>query len=89
MHIPKRYGQGRVDKCPFCDDTATKTNKQGFTVCGRHTTAEIGLMKCACGSSLDIKKGKYGMFFLCFNCGPVNANKVFDINVVKDVGGFK
>ena len=44
-------------------------------------------MKCACGEHLEVKNGKYGVFFLCMNCGPVNVRKVFEMNEVRDVSG--
>jgi len=55
------------------------------TVCRGHKNAVLNDMRCICGEYLDIKKGKYGYFFLCMNCGPQNAKKVFSINEVKDV----
>jgi hypothetical protein len=85
MKLPKRYGQSRIEKCPFCGKTATVQNKQGFPVCRDHKGAVMNDMKCACGEYLDIKQGKYGVFFLCINCGPVNVRKAFELNEVRDV----
>jgi hypothetical protein len=85
MYIPKRYGESRIDKCPFCDRRATTTNKQKFTVCEKHRTAVMNDLKCLCGDTLDIMTGKYGVFFKCVRCGTMNLKKAFEINVVKDI----
>lgn len=76
----KVYGEYKVDKCPFCGSVATIKNPQGVPVCPAHKNEELENMKCACGSHLDIKEGKYGVFFLCRNCGPINLKKALDIN---------
>ncbi|MCF7860786.1 hypothetical protein K9M79_00955 [Candidatus Woesearchaeota archaeon] len=76
----KIYGQSRVDKCPFCDKQALTKNKQGVPVCADHKTSILKDMKCTCGSTLDIKHGKYGFFFVCFQCGPQNTRRVFELN---------
>ncbi|MBI4146849.1 hypothetical protein HY489_05950 [Candidatus Woesearchaeota archaeon] len=79
MRIPKRYGQSRLDKCPFCESQATTTNVQGIPVCSRHTTQQLTNLKCACGMTLDIKKGPYGPFCTCLNCGAINLKKVLSL----------
>lgn len=80
MRIPKRYGESKVDRCPFCDEQATAVNKQGVPVCRNHTKKELGIMRCVCGEILDIKQGKYGVFFTCMNCGTMNMRKALEIN---------
>ncbi len=89
MRIPKRYGEGRVEKCPFCRQQATAVNAQGIPVCPSHKGAELGEMKCVCGEYLDIKKGKFGIFFSCLNCGSMSPGKSFEINAVRDVSESK
>jgi hypothetical protein len=37
-------------------------------------------MKCACGSYLELKNGKFGTYFSCIKCGNMNLNKVLEIN---------
>jgi len=37
-------------------------------------------LKCVCGEWLDIKKGKYGPYFHCLNCGNVSFKKGLEIN---------
>jgi len=84
-YIPKRYGESKVDKCPFCLQSAFLTNGQGIPVCKTHQDAELGEMKCICDETLEMKMGKFGVFFTCINCGPTNMRKVLEINVVKDI----
>ncbi len=84
-YIPKRYGESKVDKCPFCLQSAFLTNGQGIPVCKTHKDAEMGEMKCICGEPLDMRTGKFGVFFTCISCGPMNMRKVLEINTVKDV----
>lgn len=85
MRIPKVYGASREDACFFCGSRALAENSQGLPVCIPHKKAEIGNLKCICGEYLDVKKGKYGAFFLCMRCGPVNLRKAKEFNDVKDV----
>ncbi|MDP3728134.1 MAG: hypothetical protein Q8R18_01635 [bacterium] len=85
MYIPKQYGKSKVEKCPFCEQQATTTNKQGLIVCRNHSQAVLGEMKCICKSFLELKTGKWGPFFLCISCGAMNLKKVFAINHVVDV----
>jgi len=80
MRIPKRYGQSKVNKCPFCENQATTTNAQGIPTCIKHKEQELKNLKCACGSWLDIKKGPYGTFFVCMNCGAINQKKAMEMN---------
>lgn len=83
MHIPKKYGQSRIDKCPFCGKQATAKNIQDVPVCRSHRDETLDDMKCACGSTLEMMHGKFGVFFSCIKCGSMNLRKVLDINAIK------
>lgn len=83
MYIPKRYGQGKIDKCPFCQKQSTTLNKQGVPVCASHKEEMLGDLKCVCGSTLDMLQGKFGVFFSCMKCGNMNLRKVMEINDIK------
>ncbi|MFH1133264.1 MAG: hypothetical protein V1735_02145 [Nanoarchaeota archaeon] len=83
MYIPKRYGEARIDRCPFCQQQATVENGQGVPVCRDHRHAELGDMRCLCGASMELKKGKFGVFFNCITCGNMNLRKALEINEVK------
>ncbi len=83
MHIPKRYGQSKIDKCPFCQKHATTLNKQQVPVCASHKEELLDDLKCVCGSTLDILQGKFGVFFSCMKCGNMNLRKVMEINAIK------
>lgn len=89
MYIPKKYGESKVDKCPFCGKQGILENKQGVSVCQQHRSAVLNDMKCACGETLDLMHGKFGAFFKCDNCGTMNMRKVLEMNEVKDVSGMK
>ncbi|RJQ18960.1 hypothetical protein C4580_06120 [Candidatus Woesearchaeota archaeon] len=80
MRIPKRYGESQVAKCLFCEMQATTTNGQAVPVCKNHAARELPALKCACGSFVDIRKGKFGPFCTCFNCGAVNLRKILEVN---------
>ncbi len=80
MHIPKRYGASRTDNCPFCGKTAMTQNVEGVPVCVSHKSNKLPDMKCACGSYLDLRKGKFGAFFSCIKCGNVNFSKAMEYN---------
>ncbi|MFA6889203.1 MAG: hypothetical protein WC254_06935 [Candidatus Woesearchaeota archaeon] len=80
MYIPKRYGESKVNKCPFCGNAAYYKNNQDVPVCKDHKDQKVNDMKCACGSWLDMKQGKFGVFYVCMHCGPVNMKKALDIN---------
>ena len=75
----KVYGESKQLTCFICNDTATTENPQGIPVC-RHHKEEYGDFKCMCGEWVDIKTGKFGAFGVCMNCGPVNMNKLMEIN---------
>ena len=65
----KIYGQSRIDACPFCKKQSTTVNSQGLPVCQKHKDAQLPDMKCVCGDYLDIRRGKFGPYFYCMNCG--------------------
>ena len=83
MYIPKKYGQSKIDKCPFCQKHATALNAQSVPVCTSHKGEKLKDLKCVCGSILDVLKGKYGVFFSCMKCGNMNLKKVLEFNTVK------
>ena len=89
MFIPKKYGQSKVDKCPFCQKHATALNSQGVPVCAAHKEEVLDGLKCVCGETLDILKGKFGVFFKCMKCGNMNLRKVMEFNTVKTKNNFK
>lgn len=84
MHFKKVYGQSKNPTCLFCKKLATTKNKQKVPVCAKHKDAWLNDFKCVCGQYLDIKESKYGMFFLCMNCGPVSLAKALEFNMVWD-----
>src|SRR3989344_1739846 len=83
MRIPKVYGQSKTVSCPFCGRTTLMNNDQGVPVCKEHKNELIEDVRCACGEWMDIRKGKWGPFFLCMNCGPVNFRKGLELNPQK------
>ena len=83
MRIPKRYGESRIDRCPFCSKTATTANKQGVPVCSEHKDKNLDL-KCICGEYLDVMKGKWGPYFRCLNCGNISFKKGLSMNQTKE-----
>lgn len=80
MYIPKRYGESRIETCPFCGRQAINKNPQGVPVCKDHKDKNLPEMKCACGSYLYMQEGKFGIYFNCMKCGNMNLNKVLEIN---------
>ena len=80
MRIPKRYGESRIDNCPFCGKIGVIKNSQGIPVCPKHKCTELKDLKCACGEWLDITPGKWGPYFRCMNCGNINFKKGMDMN---------
>ena len=89
MFIPKKYGQSKVDSCPFCQKQAIMLNKQSVPVCIDHKEDLLDDLKCVCGETLDILKGKFGVFFKCIKCGNMNLRKVMEFNTIKAKGNFK
>jgi len=80
MHLSKRYGEYKVERCPFCRKQATATTPEGLPVCYEHKNESMPEMKCACGSTLEMRTGKYGVFFSCIKCGIVRKNRAFEMN---------
>ncbi len=79
MYIPKRYGESKISKCPFCGKDAFSQNKQKIPTCKEHKETTFDNVKCLCGSWLDMREGKFGVFFTCINCGAMNIKKVLEI----------
>lgn len=84
MHIPKKYGHSRIDRCPFCERQATAVNKQGIPVCISHRESELKGLRCVCGESLDVMNGRYGAYFSCVRCGNMSFRKALEINDVRN-----
>ena len=80
MRFPKRYGQSKMETCPFCSKQAISKNKDGLSVCIDHKGRKIPELRCACGSWLEPCKGKFGPYFRCINCGNVNMKKAMEMN---------
>ena len=83
MYILKKYGESKIDSCPFCQKPATTMNGQKVPVCLTHKEESLEGLKCVCGSTLDLLHGKFGVFFSCIKCGSMNLRKVLEINAVK------
>ena len=83
MFIPKKYGHGKIDKCPFCQKQATAMNSQDVPVCSGHKGEVLDELKCVCGSALEMLHGKFGIFFKCINCGNINLRKAMEFNTIK------
>ncbi len=81
----KIYGQSRKEDCYFCSKSATTINKQGISCCVNHKDKLVDDKLCACGLKMVVKKGKWGAFFLCQNCGPRSISKAEEMGV----DGFK
>ena len=76
----KVYGSYKVENCAICGSVATLKNSQGLSMCTAHKNEELTDLKCICGDYLDVMTGKYGAFFRCFNCGPINLKKGLEMN---------
>ncbi|MCP3682296.1 MAG: hypothetical protein GY861_06360 [bacterium] len=79
MYSKKVYGQTRVESCPFCNKRALAENPQGVPVCMAHKNEYLDL-RCVCKEPLEIKKGKWGPYFHCMNCGNISFNKGMSMN---------
>ncbi|MFH1409619.1 MAG: hypothetical protein ABIH34_06945 [Nanoarchaeota archaeon] len=82
----KIYGASQKLNCPFCEKMATTENGQGFPVCVTHRNTDLDDISCLCGETLEIRKGKYGAFFLCYSCGPQSVKKVLSFAEIKAKG---
>jgi hypothetical protein len=80
MRIPMRYGESRIEHCPFCNKQAIMKNSQDVPVCAIHKDSALPEMKCMCGAYLLMQKGKFGVYFNCLKCGNVSLKKALDIN---------
>jgi len=80
MYIPKKYGQSKVDLCPFCRKIATTKNYQQVPVCYTHKKTTLQDLTCFCGDLLELKDGKFGIYFNCTNCGNINLKKALEMN---------
>lgn len=80
MRIKKNYEEHKVSRCPFCDGAAITKNPQKIPVCVRHKDELLQDLLCSCGEYLDVKMGKYGPFFSCFNCNIVKFKKGLELN---------
>jgi len=78
MRFKKIYGQSRIESCPFCKERAIAMNSQGIPVCVKHKKNKLPEIKCACGKWLELRKGKWGAYFNCINCGNINFGKAME-----------
>lgn len=83
----KVYGKSKVVTCSFCGKIATHKSEQGLEVCHAHVGKKLDEIKCACGTWLEQRVGKFGPYFNCLNCGNLNYNKVMEIKAltIKDI----
>ena len=79
MYIPKRYGESKISKCPFCGKDAFSLNSQKIPTCKDHKETTLDNVKCLCGRLLDMREGKFGIFFTCLHCGAMSIKKVLEI----------
>ena len=85
MYIPKKYGQSKVSKCPFCEKIGTFKNKQDIPVCSAHKDTNLDDVKCTCGKFLELHSGKWGPYFRCVSCGNVNFNRALEMNPIQKI----
>lgn len=78
VFIKKVYGESKAESCYFCDKRATTENSLGIPTCFEHKSKNAENQKCACGKTLEIRKSKFGAFFVCASCGPVSLKKAKD-----------
>jgi len=83
MYIPKCYGRSRIDNCPFCNKQAVTKNNQGVPVCNAHKKEKLSGFLSVCGEPLDLRTGKYGVYFNCINCGNISLRKALETNTKK------
>ena len=79
--FPKKtvYGQYKQDNCVFCPRMGTQKNEQGMVVCLHHRRQTLEEIKCVCGSWLEQRSGRFGPFFSCVKCGPIDFNRGLEI----------
>jgi len=82
MFIPKKYGQSKVNKCPFCEEHAIRKNMQGVPVCEKHCQEKLSEYACFCKSPLELKQGKFGPYFNCLKCGNQNFKRVLELGAI-------
>ena len=80
MYIPKKYGESQVVICPFCNKNVTTKNSQKVPVCPDHKRSFLKDLTCFCGDYIDLRDGKWGIYFNCMNCGNLNLKKVLEMN---------
>lgn len=76
----KKYGESRIDSCPFCGKISTTKNQQKIPVCQAHKNEKLPDFKCICGEWLDIQESKYGSYFRCMRCGNISFKKAMEMN---------
>jgi len=84
MYIPKKYGQSKVEKCPFCGMQGIARNVQGIPVCNKHKDKKLENAVCVCGEILELRTGKFGAYFYCLNCGNISFSKAMSVNDFTD-----
>lgn len=72
-----------MTKCVFCTRQAIAKNTKGLPTCVLHKKEEMPELKCICGEILSLKESRYGLFFLCPNCGPISLRKALSLNKVE------
>lgn len=80
MFRKKVYGESRLASCPFCGRNGVARNSQGVPVCEAHRSHNIDNLRCACGSALDLRIGKWGPYGFCDSCGNISWSKVCELN---------
>ena len=78
----KVYGEYKTSNCPFCGKIATQMNEQGINVCRFHTKTKFEEIKCTCGKWLETRRGKFGPYFNCVNCGNISYNKGLEMKTM-------
>lgn len=91
MFRKKVYGELKLPACPVCGRNAVAKNGQGVPVCESHRPHKIDNLRCACGSNLELRLGKWGPYGFCDSCGNISWYKVCELNSMtkeaKPVGG--
>src|SRR3989338_4087066 len=88
-YIKKQYGESKVINCPFCNRMATQKNAQGLDVCYLHTKTVQEEIKCACGTWLELRMGKFGPYYFCLKCGNINYAKAMELKMGQGVNLVK